>query len=97
MATDRSLALSFISIVVLVGSITYAASMLIEMNKLMASVIALVVWPLTFPVIIKARKFKQRQYWLPKSRFLGYFVYLVVPVGIVALALMAAIYFEVGM
>jgi hypothetical protein len=97
MATDKSLALAFFTVIILVGSIVYAASMLIEMNKLIAVGVALVMWPLAFPVIIKTRKYEQRQYWLPKSRALGYLIYLVVPVSIVVLTLTAAIYFEVGM
>ncbi|WP_339075302.1 hypothetical protein [Teredinibacter turnerae] len=97
MATDGSLALWLAIFILLVGGVVFILPDLGEMNKIITGTIALLVWPLTFPAIVKAKKFKQRHYWLPNSRMLGYFVYLLLPVGLVVLALVLAIYFEVGM
>ena len=97
MATDGSLALWLAIFLLLIGSVIFTLPDLGDMNKIIAGGIALIVWLLTFPAIVKAKKFRQRHYWLPKSRVLGYFVYLVVPVGLVLLALVLAVHFEVGM
>lgn len=37
------------------------------------------------------------QYWLPKSRVLGYSVYLMIPLAVIALLLYLAMYFRWGM
>ncbi|MFL0802023.1 MAG: hypothetical protein K6L80_16370 [Agarilytica sp.] len=97
MATDGSLVFWFIVFLITAGAVIALASEVVVISKLFAGVVVLVLWPLIFPAIVKAKKYKLRQYWLPKSRLLGYFVYLVVPVSIIALALAVAIHFEVGM
>jgi hypothetical protein len=40
----------------------------------------LVAWPL----IVRFKPWSPFQYWLPKSRLVGYFVYLIAPLGIMA-------------
>lgn len=97
MATDGSLALWLVTLSALAGTVVFILLTLFDMSQMVAVSVTLVLWPLTFPKIVKAKKFKQRHYWLPKSRLLGYFVYLVIPVGVIALALVLAIHFEVGM
>lgn len=97
MATDGSLVLWFFVFLVATGFLTYVASSVIELNKLFSVVAALILWPLTFPLIVKAKKYRAREYWLPRRRALGYLVYLVVPVGVIVIALAAAIHFRVGM
>ncbi len=97
MATDRSLVFWFAVFTISMGAVVFTVPEVVEINKMFAGFIALVVWPITFPVIVKAKKYHQRQYWLPKNRLLGYFVYLVIPVGVIVLALALAIHFEVGM
>jgi hypothetical protein len=97
MATDASLVLWFVVFLAAMGTIVFSASSAIEISKLQACMAALVVWPLTFPVIVKAKKFKQRYYWLPKSRLWGYFVYLIIPISAIVSAFATAIHFTVGL
>ncbi|MBU2983985.1 hypothetical protein KO528_01360 [Saccharophagus degradans] len=97
MATDRSLAVWLFALVVVVGSIIFVASPFMERGKVFSGVVVIFVWVITFPLIVKAKKYKARQYWLPKSRILACFVYLVIPVCVVVLAFILAIYFKVGM
>lgn len=51
------------------------------------------VWPL----VVRLKPWSDFQYWLPKSRLVGYSVYLLLPLGITALALYIAAKFKVGM
>ena len=97
MATDRSLFLWFFVFLVTTGLLVYVATSEIELNKLFSAVVAFIIWLITFPLIVKAKKYRVRQYWLPKSRALGYLVYLVVPVGVIVMVLATAIHFQVGM
>ena len=97
MATDGSLLIWFVVFIAVTLLTILGLSSAIEINKFIAGSLALVIWPLTFPFIVKATKYKKREYNLPKSRLAGYLLYLVVPVTAIALALSAAIYFEVGM
>lgn len=52
----------------------------------------LVAWPL----IVRLKPWSPFQYWLPKSRLLGYLVYLVVPLGIMTLLFFVLARFKVG-
>lgn len=97
MGTDRSLVLWFVVFLIIAGVVVFAASQVIEVNKLLAGFVALVAGLLTFPVIVRAKKYQRREYWLPKSRLLGCFVYLVVPVFVIVLALALAMHFEIGL
>ena len=97
MATDSSLIFWFVSFIALISVLLFWVSVYTEINKVMTIGIALVIWPLTFPVMVRAKKFKQRKYWLPKSRLLGYFIYLVVPITVIVLALVLASYLGLGM
>jgi hypothetical protein len=51
---------------------------------------------IVWPAIIRLKPWTPFQYWLPKSRLIGYFVYLVIPVALMASLLSLAIKFEVG-
>lgn len=97
MATDGSLVLWFFVFLVTTGFLVYVATPVIELNKLFSALVAFTVWLITFPLVVKAKKYRARQYWLPKSRALGYLVYFVVPVGVIIMALATAIHFQVGM
>ncbi len=97
MATDGSLVLWLVVFLIIMGAVIFTASEVVEINKVFAGFVGLAVWLLTFPVIVKAKKYHQRQYWLPKNRLFGYFVYLVVPVCVIVLALTVAVHFKVGM
>lgn len=96
MATDSSLGLWFVCFLITIGAFIFSVSQIVEITKLMAGVAALIAWPITFPSIVKAKKYEIREYWLPKNRLLGYFVYLIVPVLVVVLAIAIAIHFKVG-
>ena len=50
-----------------------------------------------WPLIVRLKPWSEFQYWLPKSRLVGYSVYLLLPLGIMALALYLAVKFKVGM
>lgn len=52
-----------------------------------------VVWPL----IVRLKPWSEFQYWLPKSRLVGYGVYLLLPVTIMALLIYVAAKSELGM
>ena len=97
MATDKSLILWFIIFLASIGSVFYSLSVFVEIDIILAVPAVLLVWPLTFSLIVKAKKYRKRRYWLPKSRLLGYFVYLGVPIFVIILALAMAIHFEFGM
>ena len=97
MATDKSLILWFIIFLASIGSVFYSLSAFVEIDIILAVPAVLLVWPLTFSLIVKAKKYRKRRYWLPKSRLLGYFVYLGVPIFVIILALAMAIHFEFGM
>ena len=78
-------------------SAIWTLSSFIEVNKLVAVPLTLILWPLTFPLVVKAVKYKKRQYYVPESRVVGYFLYLVLPVSVIVLVVTLAIIFEVGM
>jgi hypothetical protein len=46
-----------------------------------------------WPVAVRLKPWSQYQYWLPKSRLVGYSVYLLIPVALMALLLYLAIKF----
>jgi hypothetical protein len=46
-----------------------------------------------WPVIVRLKPWSPFQYWLPKSRLVGYSVYLVVPILLIASLLLLAIKF----
>jgi hypothetical protein len=50
-----------------------------------------------WPLIVRLKPWSDFHYWLPQSRLVGYSVYLLLPVGIVVLALYLAVKFKVGM
>jgi hypothetical protein len=50
-----------------------------------------------WPVAVRLKPWTPFHYWLPKSRLLGYSVYLLLPVALMALFLYLATKFEVGM
>ena len=53
----------------------------------------LVLWPIT----VRLKKWTPYQYWLPKSRLVGYTVYLLTPIAVMVLLLYLAAYFKLGM
>ena len=53
----------------------------------------LAVWP----YVVRLKPWTAFQYWLPKSRLIGYSVYLLLPVATIALLLYLAAKFELGM
>ncbi len=96
-ATTSSL-LIWLSIFIAVSGITlFLISMYAEISKSIAAVVALIYWPITAPLFVKATKFKPMQYWLPQSRIVGYLVYLVLPVSMIALVIYLLVHFNVGM
>ena len=44
-----------------------------------------------WPIAVRLKRWSEFQYWLPKSRLVGYSVYLLLPVALLALLLYAAI------
>ncbi len=50
-----------------------------------------------WPAIVRLKPWTPFQYWLPKSRFIGYFVYLLLPLGILVLLFFLAVKFKVGL
>lgn len=53
----------------------------------------LVIWPL----IVRLTPWTEFEYWLPKSRMVGYFVYLVLPLAALALLVLLAVRLGLGM
>jgi len=53
----------------------------------------LAIWPL----VVQLTPWTDFQYWLPKSRLVGYSVYLLLPVAAIALFLYLAVKFGLGM
>ncbi len=49
-----------------------------------------------WPVVVRLKPWTPFQYWLPKSRIVGYFVYLFVPVALIALLFYLAAKFKAG-
>ena len=50
-----------------------------------------------WPYVVRLKPWTAFQYWLPKSRLVGYFVYLLLPVATIALLFYLAVKFELGM
>ena len=50
-----------------------------------------------WPIAVRLKPWTPFQYWLPKSRLVGYSVYLLLPVALLVSLLYLAIKFEVGM
>jgi hypothetical protein len=44
-----------------------------------------------WPIAVRLKPWSEFHYWLPKSRLVGYSVYLLLPVALLALLLYAAI------
>jgi hypothetical protein len=97
MASNGSLLLWFLMFVTALGLVVTLTSNITELSKLVCGALSLVLWVITFPLIVKAVPYKKKQYWLPKNRALGYFIYLGIPVLVVMTALFLAAYFKVGM
>ena len=51
---------------------------------------------MVWPTIVRLKPWTPFQYWLPKSRLIGYFVYLVIPVALMASLLFLAVKFGAG-
>ncbi len=49
-----------------------------------------------WPTIVQLKPWTPFQYWLPKSRLVGYFVYLVIPVALMASLLFLMLKFWTG-
>ena len=47
-----------------------------------------------WPLVVRFKPWSPFQYWLPKSRIVGYFVYLFVPLAIMASLLFLAVKFK---
>jgi hypothetical protein len=47
-----------------------------------------------WPLVVRFKPWSPFQYWLPKSRLVGYFVYLLVPLGIMASLIFLAAKFK---
>ena len=50
-----------------------------------------------WPIIVRLKPWTEFQYWLPKSRLVGYSVYLILPIATIALLVYLAAKFELGM
>ena len=50
-----------------------------------------------WPLVVRLKPWTEFQYWLPKSRLVGYSVYLLLPVATIALLIYLAAKFELGM
>ena len=57
---------------------------------------ALVYWFVIWPLFLKVKKWQPPYYYLPKSRIVGYFLYLVIPVLFLFGLLFLAAKYEVG-
>lgn len=58
---------------------------------LVASGVVAVHYFMVWPAIVRLKPWTPFQYWLPKSRLVGYFVYLAVPVALMASLLFLAV------
>jgi len=75
--------------VLLVVAITLMSGLAIELSLFQAMLVSvgtfniyfLAVWPLT----VRLEPWSEFQYWLPRSRLLGYTVYLIIPVSLLVL------------
>jgi hypothetical protein len=93
MATTGSMLLWFVLFIVC----CFLVISNLELTKIETAISALVIWPLTFRLVVKAEKYEKRQYYLPKSRAVGYLIYLVLPIFVILLGVFLLAYFEVGM
>jgi hypothetical protein len=50
-----------------------------------------------WPLVVRLKPWSEFQYWLPKSRLIGYSVYLFLPVATIVLLVYLAAKFELGM
>jgi hypothetical protein len=50
-----------------------------------------------WPLIVRFKPWTPFQYWLPKSRLVGYTVYLLLPIGLILFSMYAAAKLGVGM
>ena len=50
-----------------------------------------------WPYVVRLKPWSAFQYWLPKSRLVGYCVYLLLPIATIALLIYLAAAFELGM
>jgi len=50
-----------------------------------------------WPLVVRLKPWTEFQYWLPKSRLVGYSVYLLLPVAMIALLIFLAAKLGLGM
>lgn len=50
-----------------------------------------------WPQVVRLKPWTEWRYWLPKSRLVGYTVYLLIPIATIALLFFLAARFELGM
>jgi hypothetical protein len=50
-----------------------------------------------WPLVARLKPWTEFQFWLPESRLVGYYVYLLLPVSVIALLFYLAMQFGLGM
>lgn len=56
----------------------------------------MIFWFATYPVFLRVKPYKKKEIWLPKSRIIGYLVYLLLPVIVFFSLLLLAAHFKIG-
>jgi len=60
-------------------------------------IVGFMLYSIAWPSIVRLKPWTPWRYWLPKSRLLGYTVYLVIPVATMIFVIFLAAHFKWGM
>jgi hypothetical protein len=91
---------AFVCLCILAGLIVLAAALGVSLKgwRLAPLIVAwLVVYSISWIYIVRLKSWTPWQYWLPKSRVLGYTVYLGIPVATIVSVFSLAVHFKWGM